>query len=102
MKLTSKQRTYLRGLASELTPLFQLGKEGLNAHIEQHFDEALEVRELVKGTVLKTADITVREAADAIATAVKAEVVQVIGRKFVLYRPSKKRLEKGEAIILPK
>lgn len=102
MSLTSKQRAYLRGLASELSPIFQVGKEGLNPHIKQHFDEALEVRELVKATVFKTSDVTPREAAEAIATAVHADVVQVIGRKIVLYRPSKKKLEKGEGIILPK
>lgn len=102
MKLTSKQRAYLRGLASELSPLFQLGKEGLNPHIAQHFDEALEVRELVKGTVLKTSEVSPREAAESIAAEINAVVVQVIGRKFVLYRPSKKRIEKGDAIVLPK
>lgn len=102
MALTSKQRAYLRGLASDLDPLFQLGKEGLNPHISQHFDEAIETRELIKGSVHKTSDVTPREAAETIAKAIRAEVVIVIGRRFVLYRPSKKQAEKGQGIILPR
>ena len=102
MALNSKQRAYLRGLANDLMPLFQLGKEGINPHISQHFDEAMETRELIKGTVLKTSDVTTREAAETIAKAIRAEVVQVIGRRFVLYRPSKKLAEKGQSIVLPR
>lgn len=101
MALTSKQRAYLRAQAADLTPLFQLGKDGLNPHIIQHFDESLETRELVKGSVLKTADLSVHKAADAIAEAVHADVVQCIGRRFVLYRHSKKKAEKGDGIVLP-
>ncbi len=102
MALTSKQRAYLRGLASELQPLFQLGKEGLNEHIARHFDESLEGRELVKGSVLKTSDVSPREAAESIAKEIGAEVVQVIGRRFVLYRRSEKLAKKGEGIVLPR
>ncbi len=102
MALTSKQRAYLRSLASDLDPLFQLGKDGLNPHISQHFDEAIESRELIKGTVLKTSELTPREAAEAIAKNIRAEVVQVIGRRFVLYRPSRKLAEKGQGIVLPR
>lgn len=102
MALSSKQRAFLRGLAANLDPVFQLGKDGLNPHICQHFDEAIETRELIKGTVHKTTEVTPREAAEHIAKEINAEVVQVIGRRFVLYRPSKKMAEKGKAIVLPR
>lgn len=87
--LTSKQRAQLRGMANSLDVIIHVGKGGINDMIVRQADDALESRELVKGGVLETAPITSREAADMISESVNADVVQVIGRKFVLYRESK-------------
>lgn len=87
--MNSRQRAQLRGMANSLNPLFQVGKGGLNAQFVKQADDALEKRELIKLGVLETAPDSPREVAEAVAGAVGAEVVQVIGRKFVLYRESK-------------
>ena len=60
--ITSKQRAYLRGLAQEITPIFQLGKNGIEDSFVKQIDDALEARELIKLTVLKTSGYTAREA----------------------------------------
>lgn len=87
--LNSRQRAELRGMANTLEPIFQVGKGGVNDQLIRQVDETLEKRELIKLTALETAPETSREAADTIAAATGADVVQVIGRKFVLYRKSK-------------
>lgn len=87
--LTSKQRAQLRGLANRLDAIFQVGKGGLSDQLTRQVDDALEARELIKLRVLETSPQTAREAADAVADAVGADVVQVIGSRFVLYRESK-------------
>lgn len=87
--LNSKQRAELRGMANSLEPIFQVGKGGVNDQLIRQVDETLEKRELIKLTTLETSPDSSRIAADTIANAVGAEVVQVIGRKFVLYRKSK-------------
>ncbi len=87
--LTSKQRAYLRGMANSYEVILYIGKGGLNDAIIKQADEVLEKRELIKGGLLESSPISVREAADSIAEAVGADVVQVIGRKFILYRESK-------------
>lgn len=87
--LTGKQRAYLRSLANEIPPIFQVGKGGISENVVKQFDEALEARELVKSTVLKNALTDARAVAEEVAEAVGAEVVQVIGSRFVLYRESK-------------
>ncbi len=86
--MTSKQRAYLRGLANSLEAIVHVGKGGMADTIVKQADDALTARELIKGRVLETAPETAREAAEALAAATGAEVVQVIGRAFVLYRPS--------------
>ncbi len=96
--MTSKQRAYLRSLANGLQPIVYVGKGGLSDTIEKQADDALTARELVKGKVLESAPNTTREAAEELAQAVSAEVVQVIGRVFVLYR----RNEKEPQITLPR
>lgn len=87
--LNSKQRAELRGMANTLEPIFQVGKGGVNDQLIRQVDETLEKRELIKLTALETSPETSLEAADKIADAVGADVVQVIGRKFILYRKSK-------------
>ena len=96
--LTSKQRASLRGLANGLDPILHMGKGGLSDAMIRQADDALTARELLKGKALETAPISARETAQAIAEAVGAEVVQVVGRTFVLYR----RNEKEPQIQLPK
>ena len=93
--MTSKQRAYLRSLAQSLTPIFQVGKGGIGENMIRQISDALEARELIKLRVLDNSDYNAREAADIISEAVGADVVQVIGTKFVLYRESKdkKRIE---------
>lgn len=84
--LTSKQRAYLRGLANTEEPILHAGKGGISAAMLKQADDALTARELIKGKALETAPGSARETAEEIAAAVKAEVVQVVGRTFVLYR----------------
>ena len=91
--LTSKQRAQLRGLAHGIQAIFQVGKGGIGDALIKQVDDALEARELIKITVLENAQTTSRAVADEIAVKVKADVVQVIGSKFILYRESKEHKE---------
>ena len=98
MMLSSKQRAFLRGLAVEADTILMVGKSGMSPDIVKQTDDALEARELLKGKVLETAPLSPREAAEQLARETGAEVVQVIGATFVLYRAKKK----DPAIVLPK
>lgn len=93
--ITSKQRAYLRSLASDIPTVMQVGKCGISENLLRTVSDALEARELVKLSVLDNSDETPRTAADTLAVSLGAEVVSVIGRKFVLYRESvkSKRIE---------
>lgn len=84
--LTSKQRAFLRSLAMNEDTILMIGKGGMSDAIIKQADDALKARELIKGKVLETADLTPREAAERIALETNSEVVQVIGSKLVLYR----------------
>ena len=84
--LTSKQRSQLKGLAATADTIIQIGKGGINENLIIQVRDALKARELVKGKVLENSLLTAREACDALAEACKAEQVQVIGSKFVLYK----------------
>ena len=86
--LTSKQRAYLRGLATNESAIMQVGKSGIGDNLVKTVSDALEARELIKLSVLENSEYTPREAADALAEAVGADVVGVIGRKIILYRES--------------
>lgn len=88
--LTSKQRAYLRSLASSAETILTVGKGGMSPEIIKQADEALTPRELIKGKVLETSSLSPGEAAQEIAKETASEVVQVIGAKFVLYRRNKK------------
>lgn len=87
--LTGKQRAALRAMANGLQPVFQIGKGNINENFVEQIDGVLETRELVKISILETADVTAREASDALCEALGAEPVQCIGRKLVLYRASR-------------
>lgn len=95
MMLTSKQRAYLRGMAQQLDTIFQVGKSGISENMCEQISNALEARELIKLRVLENSGYTAKEAANEIAEKVGADVVQVIGTRFVLYRESvdKKRID---------
>ena len=88
--LTSKQRAYLRGLASVEPAIMQVGKGGISENLIKTVSDALEARELIKLTVLENSGEAAREVAELLAKATYAEVVGVIGKKIVLYRESEK------------
>ena len=94
--LTSKQRARLRAMANSLDTIFQVGKGGIEDSLVKGVSDALEARELIKLRVLDNAAYSSREAADALAQATGADVVSVIGSRFVLYRPS----ENNRTILL--
>ncbi len=88
--LTSKQRAFLRSMANGINPIFQVGKNGVTPELRDTVNNALEARELVKINVLDNNLIDAASAAEMLASRTGAEVVQVIGNKFVLYRKAKK------------
>jgi RNA-binding protein len=86
--ITSKQRSYLRSLANELEPIFQLGKNGIEESFLRQIEEALEARELIKIKVLNNSGYETREAIDIICNEVGCEGIQSIGSKIVIYKKS--------------
>ena len=89
--LTGKERAYLRGLANDLSPIFQIGKNGVEENFIIQVKQALEARELIKIKVLENSGLESRETSDMICKAVKCEGVQAIGNKIVLYKKSKNK-----------
>lgn len=89
--LTSKQRASLRSLSNNMDPIMQVGKSGIGEELTVSVDHALEARELIKMSVLETAPTDARTVAGELAEALGADVVSVVGRRFVLFRPSKKK-----------
>lgn len=100
MELTSKQRARLRGLANGIDTIVQVGKDGIGENLVKQVNDALEARELVKGRVLENSMLTPREAAEELAVKARAEVVQVIGTKFVLYRQSHRKDLKDPIVLV--
>ena len=88
--ITPKQRAVLRGMANTMDPIFQIGKDDIGSELVEAVDSALEKRELIKLSILQTATVTAKEAAQVLADETGAEIVQCIGRRFVLYRESEK------------
>ena len=95
--MTSKQRAYLKSLAMNIEPIYHIGKASLTTEIVDGIREALEARELIKVSVLKNCIDDPREIAQVVAERTRSEVVQVIGKKIVLYRasadPKKKQMK---------
>lgn len=89
--LTSKERAKLRSLASKGEALYQIGKNGVTPELTESINEALEAKELIKISVLNNCEIEPKEAAEMIGGRTRSEVVQVIGRKIILYRKSSKK-----------
>ena len=97
--LTSKQRSYLKGLAAKEDTILHVGKGGITDNLVTQARDALKARELIKGKVLENSLLSAREACAELAEQCKAEPVQFIGSKFVLY---KKNGELENGIKLPK
>ena len=87
--MTSKQRAYLKGLAMKLDPVFNVGKSSITPEFTSAIAEVLETRELIKISVLKNCLDEPREIAEVLAERTHSQVVQVIGKKIVLYKESK-------------
>ena len=98
MKITSKQRAYLKGLAMTMDPIFQIGKSTVTPEIVSAIGEALEARELIKINVLQNCPDNPKEMAQTLAERTHSLVVQVIGKKIVLYKEGKDEKKK---IVLP-
>lgn len=95
--LTGKQRSYLKSVAHNLDPIFQLGKNGLTENFVKQVDDALNAREIVKISVLKNSVLDPTDVAVELVQRLNAEFVQSIGRRFVIYRESKD----NKTIMLP-
>lgn len=89
--LTSKQRSKLKSLAANLSPIGQVGKDGIGENMLKSFSDCLEARELIKINILENADSVPREIGEELAARLGAECVIVIGRKAVLYRRSARK-----------
>ena len=89
MLLNASQKKKLRALGQGMPALLQIGKDGLSENTVKNLDTQLDAHELVKINLLKTAPVDVREAAIDLAAATGANVVHIIGRTFLLYRPTK-------------
>ena len=87
--MTGKQRAMLRAMANPLETILYIGKEGITEGTIREVEDALEARELIKGCVQQGAPLTAREALTALCVRTHAEPIQQIGRRFVLYRPSR-------------
>ena len=97
--MTTKQRAYLKGLAMNLDPIFQIGKNSMTPEVTKAIQEALDARELIKVREHKTCADDPRALAEVIAERTRSQVVQVIGKKIVLYKEGK---DKHKKIELPK
>lgn len=95
--MTSKQRAYLKSLAMNIEPIFQMGKSSLTPEFTKAVDEALAARELIKISVLQNCADDPHELASVLSERTRSQVVQVIGKKIVLYREAK---DKKKKIIL--
>ena len=96
--MTTKQRAYLKSLAMTMDPIFQIGQNSMTPELTKAIDEALEARELIKVSVLKNCMDDPRALAQTLAERTHSQVVQVIGKKIVLYREGK---DKNKKIELP-
>lgn len=95
--MTSKQRSYLKSLATNLEPIFQIGKSSLTPEVTEAVAEAFNTHELIKVTVLKNCINDPKAIAEVLAERTHSQVVQVIGKKIVLYKESRE----NKKIILP-
>ncbi|MDZ5670367.1 MULTISPECIES: ribosome assembly RNA-binding protein YhbY [Bacillus] len=87
--LTGKQKRFLRSKAHHLTPIFQVGKGGVNDNMIKQIAEALEARELIKVSVLQNCEEDKNDVADVLVKGSRSQLVQTIGNTIVLYKESK-------------
>ncbi len=87
--MTGKQRARLRAMANTIDTILYIGKEGITDHTIKEAYDALEARELIKGCVQQGAPLTAREALTELCERTGAEPIQQIGRRFVMFRPSR-------------
>ncbi len=92
--MTSKQRAYLKSLAMTMEPILQIGKSSLTPEFTKSVSEALEARELIKISVLQNCMDNPSQMAQMLAERTGTQVVQVIGKKIVLYKEGKKEKKK--------
>jgi len=95
--LTGKQKGYLRSMGNEMDPILQVGKGGITESVVTQTNEVLEVRELIKCRVLQNCSEEPKVVAAELAEQVEADLAQVIGRNFLLFRASKNK----PVIVLP-
>ena len=93
--LTSKQRAELRSEANTLETTLMVGKGGITEAVVAEAATQLEARELVKGRLLEAPLLTAREACDALCEALRAEGIQCVGSKFVIYKKSEKKAQEA-------
>lgn len=86
--ITTKQRAYLRSIVAGLTPIMQVGKNGITENLVKTLNDSLEAHELIKLTVLETCPLTPREVSDELCSLLQCDAVQTIGRKVSFYRPA--------------
>ena len=86
--LNGKQRAYLRSIANTIDTILIIGKGGITEQVVKLADDALTAREIIKGKVLENSELNSRQVADQLSEVTSSDVVQVIGSKFVLYRPN--------------
>ena len=94
--MTTKQRAYLKSLAMTMDPIFQIGKNSMTPELTKAVEEALNARELIKVSVLQNCEDDPKELAQILAERTHSLVVQVIGKKIVLYKegkPDKKKIQ---------
>ena len=96
--MTTKQRAYLKSLAMTMEPIIQVGKNSITPELVGAVSEALAARELIKISVLKNCADDPKELAQILAERTRSQVVQVIGKKIVLYKEGK---DKNKKIQLP-
>jgi len=96
--MTTKQRAYLKSLAMTMDPVLQVGKSSVTPEFTEAVSEALAARELIKINVLKNCADDPKELAGLLAERTRSQVVQVIGKKIVLYKEGK---DKNKKIVLP-
>lgn len=92
--LTGKQKRYLRGEANNLPAIFQIGKDGVHQKQVEGINDALDAKELIKVKILESCSESKDRVALELSMKTKADVVQIMGRTIVLYKPSDKKLYK--------
>jgi RNA-binding protein len=97
MPLSSAQKKYLKGLGHSLTPVIHIGKEGITDRLIASISKALSDHELIKVTLLENADLERADAAEQVSSSTDSELVQILGKKILLYKSNPKK----KKIILP-